>query len=197
MVNGQVCGVGRVRSVKVHCKIPSVFYNIAIRWKNLSSLLNSTSNSITYFWPWNVTCIINNIGKVVYLVYGTLPSQHEHYIHIINCPLYLCTWTRYFIYDDKYFNKKITHLYTKPEHEVPRLLILRTSSLCLSHFISIISTRTDIKAKEYYMHKSNVMDSLRLLASSVSLLSKYELLGRASKYTILKNAASKFISKVY
>jgi hypothetical protein len=48
------------------------------------------------------------------------------------------------------------------------------------------------------MHRSNVMDSLRLLASSVILLSKYELLGTASKYTTkLKNAASKFISKVY
>jgi len=51
--------------------------------------------------------------------------------------------------EDKYFNKKITHLYTKPEHEIQRLLILRISSLCLSHFIFIISIRTDIKAKEY------------------------------------------------
>ena len=148
-MNGQVCGVGGVRSVKVHCKIPSVFHNIAIRWKNLSSLLNSISDSITYFWPCNVTCIINNSGKIVYLVHGTLQSQHEHYTHIINCPVYLCTWARCFIYEDKYFNKKITHLYTKPEHKVPRLLILRTSSLCLFHFIFIISTWTDIKAKGY------------------------------------------------
>lgn len=194
-MNGQVCGVGRVRYVKDYCKIPSVFYNIAIRWKNLSSLLNFIYDSITYFWPSNVTCIINNIGKVVYLFYGIFTSQHEHYTHIINYPLYLCTWTRYFIYEDKYFNKKITHLYTKPEDKLPRLL--RTSSLCLSHFIFIISTWTDITAKEYKMYKSNVMDSLWLLASSAILLSKYELLGTASKYTILKNAASEFISKVY
>lgn len=47
------------------------------------------------------------------------------------------------------------------------------------------------------MHTSNVIDALLLLASSVTLLSKYELLGTASKYTtILKNAASKFIGSI-
>lgn len=134
-MNGQVCAVGRVRSVKDYYKIPSVFYNIAIRWKNLSSLLNFISDSITYFWPSNVTCIKNNIGKVVYLLYGIFPSQHEHYTYIINYPLYLCTWTRYFNYEDKYFNKKITHLYTKPENNTFIYKIRSWSSKTFKNFI--------------------------------------------------------------